>query len=159
MNSWVMEVCAIFFPVIVILSSNKEVYPKWIHDYIRWFFCLLWYRFKHKGLELERKTPNCSWCSSRCVQITNKRAYWILLLFTYLSGIWHLVKQIAGLEYLHDGCVPPIIHRDMKSSNILLNEQMQAKISDFGLSRVFVNESDTHFSTCPAGTFGYLDPT
>uniref|UniRef100_A0A1S4E3N3 non-specific serine/threonine protein kinase n=1 Tax=Cucumis melo TaxID=3656 RepID=A0A1S4E3N3_CUCME len=69
------------------------------------------------------------------------------------------VDAAQGLEYLHDGCVPPIIHRDMKSSNILLNEQMQAKISDFGLSRVFVNESDTHFSTCPAGTFGYLDPT
>ncbi|XP_038896175.1 LRR receptor-like serine/threonine-protein kinase IOS1 isoform X2 [Benincasa hispida] len=69
------------------------------------------------------------------------------------------VDAAQGLEYLHNGCVPPIIHRDMKSSNILLNKQMQAKISDFGLSRVFVNESDTHFSTCPAGTFGYLDPT
>lgn len=67
-------------------------------------------------------------------------------------------KQIAGLEYLHNGCKPPIIHRDMKTSNILLNERMQAKISDFGLSRVFANESDTHLSTCPAGTFGYVDP-
>ena len=68
-------------------------------------------------------------------------------------------KQTAGLEYLHNGCKPPIIHRDMKTSNILLNERMQAKISDFGLSRVFANESDTHLSTCPAGTFGYVDPT
>ena len=78
-----------------------------------------------------------------------------------LFGLWQLTsnKQTAGLEYLHNGCVPPIIHRDIKSSNILLNEKMQAKISDFGLSRVFANENDTHFSTCPAGTFGYVDPT
>ncbi|KAF8027614.1 hypothetical protein BT93_E0507 [Corymbia citriodora subsp. variegata] len=76
---------------------------------------------------------------------------------------WSQRLQIAidaaqGLEYLHNGCKPPIIHRDLKTANILLNENMQAKICDFGLSKAFVTEQDTHISTRPAGTPGYLDP-
>ncbi|OWM76525.1 hypothetical protein CDL15_Pgr005489 [Punica granatum] len=76
---------------------------------------------------------------------------------------WSQRLQIAidaaqGLEYLHNGCRPSIIHRDLKTSNILLNENMQAKIADFGLSRVFMMEDGCQISTQPAGTPGYLDP-
>ncbi|KAJ0718080.1 putative transferase, protein kinase RLK-Pelle-LRR-I-1 family [Helianthus annuus] len=63
-----------------------------------------------------------------------------------------------GLEYLHHGCKPPIIHRDIKCANILLNEKFQAKLADFGLSRVFPIECGTHISTVVAGTPGYIDP-
>ena len=62
------------------------------------------------------------------------------------------------MEYLHNGCKPTIIHRDLKTSNVLLNEKMQAKIADFGLSRAFAVENDPHVSSRPAGTLGYLNP-
>ncbi|KAG6727762.1 hypothetical protein I3842_02G140800 [Carya illinoinensis] len=71
----------------------------------------------------------------------------------------HIAVDAAhGLEYLHNGCKPSIIHRDLKPSNILLNDHMQAKIADFGLSRAFATDSDSHVSTGLAGTIGYLDP-
>ena len=65
----------------------------------------------------------------------------------------------AGLEYLHKGCNPPLIHRDVKTSNILLNANLEAKIADFGLLKPFKSGNDTHVSTARVvGTRGYLAP-
>ncbi|KHN46041.1 Putative LRR receptor-like serine/threonine-protein kinase [Glycine soja] len=62
-----------------------------------------------------------------------------------------------GLGYLHTGCNPSIIHRDIKTGNILLDINMRAKVSDFGLSRL-AEEDLTHISSIARGTVGYLDP-
>lgn len=76
---------------------------------------------------------------------------------------WHQRLKIAldsaqGLEYLHKSCQPPLIHRDVKTQNILLSANLKAKIADFGLMKEFSDEFRTHVTTHPAGTLGYLDP-
>ncbi|XP_010487652.1 PREDICTED: leucine-rich repeat receptor-like serine/threonine-protein kinase At2g14510 isoform X2 [Camelina sativa] len=68
------------------------------------------------------------------------------------------IESALGIEYLHIGCKPPMVHRDVKSTNILLGQQFEAKLADFGLSRSFLVGSNTHVSTNVAGTLGYLDP-
>lgn len=62
-----------------------------------------------------------------------------------------------GLAYLHEELVPHIVHRDIKASNILLNEDFVPKIGDFGLAKLFPDDI-THISTRIAGTTGYLAP-
>ncbi|KAF8653467.1 hypothetical protein HU200_062213 [Digitaria exilis] len=76
---------------------------------------------------------------------------------------WAARKKIAigsarGLAFLHHSCIPHIIHRDMKSSNVLLDSNLEPRVSDFGMARL-MNALDTHLSVSTlAGTPGYVPP-
>ncbi|XP_020586286.1 probable LRR receptor-like serine/threonine-protein kinase RKF3 [Phalaenopsis equestris] len=75
---------------------------------------------------------------------------------------WPARQRIAlgmarGLAYLHSSARPAIIHRDIKASNILLDERFEAKVADFGLAK-FTPEGSSHVSTRVAGTLGYIAP-
>ncbi|KAL8473725.1 hypothetical protein ACS0TY_030539 [Phlomoides rotata] len=76
---------------------------------------------------------------------------------------WFARREIAigaarGLAFLHHNCIPHIIHRDMKSSNVLLDENLEARVSDFGMARL-MSAMDTHLSVSTlAGTPGYVPP-
>lgn len=101
---------------------------------------ILVYEYMHNGT-LRDHIHECS---------SEKRLDWLTRL--------RIAEDAAkGLEYLHTGCNPSIIHRDVKTSNILLDINMRAKVSDFGLSRL-AEEDLTHISSVAKGTVGYLDP-
>ncbi|PON38671.1 Serine/threonine protein kinase [Parasponia andersonii] len=83
-----------------------------------------------------------------------------------LSGIrrdWMRRLRVAldtarGLVNLHELANPPVIHRDIKSTNVLLDECLNAKVADFGLSKLMGDGEKDHVSTQVKGTMGYLDP-
>ncbi|KAE8716793.1 BRASSINOSTEROID INSENSITIVE 1-associated receptor kinase 1 [Hibiscus syriacus] len=75
---------------------------------------------------------------------------------------WAIRKIIAlgsarGLAYLHDHCDPKIIHRDVKAANILLDEEFEAVVGDFGLAKL-MDYKDTHVTTAVRGTIGHIAP-
>ncbi|XP_020572489.1 proline-rich receptor-like protein kinase PERK13 [Phalaenopsis equestris] len=67
------------------------------------------------------------------------------------------IGSAKGLAYLHEDCHPRIIHRDIKSANILVDNDWEAQVADFGLAKL-TNDTHTHVSTRVMGTFGYLAP-
>uniref|UniRef100_A0ACD5YWD3 Uncharacterized protein n=1 Tax=Avena sativa TaxID=4498 RepID=A0ACD5YWD3_AVESA len=75
---------------------------------------------------------------------------------------WDTRRRIAlgsarGLSYLHDHCDPKIIHRDVKAANILLDEDFEAVVGDFGLAKL-MDYKDTHVTTAVRGTIGHIAP-
>ncbi|XP_058005578.1 proline-rich receptor-like protein kinase PERK3 isoform X2 [Hevea brasiliensis] len=79
------------------------------------------------------------------------------VVINWLARIKIAIGSAKGLAYLHEICNPKIIHRNITASNILLDQNFEPKISDFGLAKQFSN-SVTHMSTVVKGTFGYLCP-
>lgn len=76
---------------------------------------------------------------------------------------WETRYEIAlgsakGLEYLHHGCDRPVIHRDVKSSNILLDEHLKPRIADFGLAKIVQASASGDSTQVVAGTHGYIAP-
>ncbi|KAF3778330.1 putative LRR receptor-like serine/threonine-protein kinase [Nymphaea thermarum] len=78
----------------------------------------------------------------------------LIVLYEYMQN-GSLRDLLSGLEYLHSGCQPAIIHRDIKSMNILLNGRLEAKLADFGISKA---DEKTQTSSMIVGTIGYIDP-
>ncbi|KAL9458156.1 hypothetical protein AB3S75_007086 [Citrus x aurantiifolia] len=68
------------------------------------------------------------------------------------------LEAAKGLEFLHEHCSPPVIHRDFRSSNILLDKNFHAKVSDFGLAKIGSDKAGGHVSTRVLGTQGYVAP-
>ncbi|KAI5315680.1 hypothetical protein L3X38_044856 [Prunus dulcis] len=78
------------------------------------------------------------------------------LLVDWVSRYNIAVGVAQGLAYLHHDCHPPVIHRDIKSNNILLDANLDARIADFGLARMMVRKNET--VSMVAGSYGYIAP-
>lgn len=118
-------------------------------------------------MDLDAVSESCSFPFNSCTHF-----FVYLLVYFGLSADlppdkqpldWNTRMKIAagaakGLEYLHDKANPPVIYRDLKSSNILLDEGYFPKLSDFGLAKLGPVGDKTHVSTRVMGTYGYCAP-
>lgn len=86
----------------------------------------------------------------------NKRAMTFLLTWDRRVNI--VLGVASALIYLHEECERQIIHRDVKTCNIMLDDELNAKLGDFGLAEVYEHSCMTRDATIPAGTMGYLAP-
>ncbi|KAG0572306.1 hypothetical protein KC19_VG083300 [Ceratodon purpureus] len=77
---------------------------------------------------------------------------------SWITRVKIAVQAARGLEYLHGYACPPVIHRDIKSANILLDDEFNARVADFGLSLLGPSDSSKPIDELPVGTLGYLDP-
>ena len=83
-----------------------------------------------------------------------------LFVFFFLCvGRYNIAIQAAhGLCYLHHDCSPLIVHRDVKSNNILLDSTLHAHVADFGLAKLFQDTDKTESMSSIAGSYGYIAP-
>ncbi|CAM0948889.1 unnamed protein product [Alopecurus aequalis] len=102
----------------------------------------------HLALVYEYMSRGNLWENLRGLSIEN---------LNWATRLQVVLEAAQGLGYLHKGCSLPIIHRDVKTSNILLGQNLRAKC-DFGLCKTYISETQTHVSTDVAGSAGYFDP-
>ncbi|KAL5210976.1 hypothetical protein ABZP36_006599 [Zizania latifolia] len=123
--------------------------------------------FHLHGQSLSLSLP-CHCCFKTIIVASEQELTWLVSSDPPVAGKglpvmpWPTRLRIAlgaakGLAYLHEDCDPRIIHRDIKSANILLDSNFEAMVADFGLAKL-TSDDDTHVSTRVMGTFGYLAP-